>query len=509
MKDLRSVGIRFSSHTERLLAQLWVAALAILSVLSLGYAGLKILRLRPNIIWGFSCFACIIALCLFYFSFRLLQRKPVALICPALLALALLPRIAFGMLAECLPVSDFTNYHQFALWLSQGDVQRVAAIAQDYQLAEFAGLAVLNYGLSLLFSPSVAGMILSSQVLSALLCPLIFLLGRQIHKPSALLAALLYAFYPGSIVSAQIITNQHGATLFALLAFLPLLQAAKEPRFLSSAAYAALGGVLLTVSHFFHPSSVVIRIAIACFFLWTILRQGRSASLRLPVALCCFFLVFHLSLHGSLLLLKSHQLLPESLHTDAALSKIAVGLNPDTNGAYSAADYHAINALPYEERNAYALQLITERVSQPAALLKTLASKTFSMWVRTDNLFLFYIQGVEAGAGEAAQQTQAALAWGDALQLWDALFLSALYACAAFCLCDGQKSQNSAVLRLLLWVLSGWAGVHLLSEIQPRYRYFAMPMLALLAGIGLWHIWQNKARMTVQIKKRFLKIKGR
>ena len=489
---------KFSAQAEKLLVWLLLSALALLSTLALGYAGLKLLRLSAASLFLLSCGMAATILALNYFLFRLLKNAPNTLIAFSVFLMALLPRMAFGWLAECAPVSDFANYHQFVQWFGEGDRQSVLNLSEAYQLAEFSGLAVLNYGLSLLFSPTLAGMRLASQVLSALICTVIFCLALPVHKPAAFLAALLYAWYPGSIVAAQIITNQHGATLFALLSFFPLLRAVQAKSFLPAILYAALSGILLTVSHFFHPSSVVTLLAVIFFCLVAAALAKRISALRILAALACFLLSFQMTMAGTLGLLRSQGLLSGTLHTNAGLSKIAVGLNPETSGAYSEEDYRAINAFPEEERNAQSLRLIQKRLSNPVALLKTLTAKTFSMWVRTDNLFLFYAQGVEAGRDGGTTRAETALAFAQVLQLWDALFTALLYASAALGLYAALKAPLGNTVRLLLWTTLGWAGVHILSEVQPRYRYFAFPMLAVFAGMGLSALKNRKQKGSSQ-----------
>ena len=48
---------------------------------------------------------------------------------------------------------------------------------------------------------------------------------------------------------------------------------------------------------------------------------------------------------------------------------------------------------------------------------------------------------------------------------------------------------------MLCFLLCGYYGVHLLIEVQPRYRYFLMPVVFLLAGAGtqaLWDWWKSR-----------------
>lgn len=483
---------------ERILGYLAAALLAGFSIASLAYTGLKLYRGSLGQLLWLLLFLAVAAGSSLWLG-RRLQKAPARLSGLVLLGVALLPRLLLFSIARCAPVSDFANYFQLARWLHQGQTDQVYQLVSHYQISEFAGLAVLNYLLSLVFTPTLAGMQLSSVVLSSLICLVIYQLGAEYRKDCGIYAALIYAWYPGSIVAAQQLTNQHGAVLLALLALLLLLKGLRE----TSLPRLCIRGIgcagLLVLSHFFHPSAMITLLAIVCFsvgLFWQ-WRNNRKALRRLGALLCSLLLALPLLQQGSLALLRRNGLLPQDSFPGTALSKIVVGLNPDTKGAYSLEDYTAIKAQPLEKQNAYCVSLIGERLRHPLALFKTLASKTFAMWIRTDNLFVFYQEGLShlAGEGKTAQ-------WlAHALQLCDAALMACLYAGAAAGLWHMQrKRKNSLLLRLLLWAFWGWAGVHLLSEVQPRYRYYAMPILCLFFSLGAqWALAQLQARRSKRI----------
>lgn len=482
---------------EILLRRLLTALLACFSLASLGYSGLKILRLQPNLalltvvaVAALSLGACILL-------YRVLQKASGLIISLVIFGVALLPRVLFSLLAAYAPVSDFAFYHQFALWLQEGNRQAVYDTVVHYQIGEFAGLAALNYGLSLLFTSSVAGMQLASHVLSALTCVVVYHLAAPYNKKAGLLAALAYAFYPGGIVAVQQLTNQVGATLFALLALLVLLRAIPSRGYWRFPLHMAGSAALLVVSHYFHPSSIITQIAVLCFLGTLMLRSRKKGEvLRLGSGALAFLLAFSLLLSGGNALLEGQGLLPDNLSAQQSVlpRSIVMGLNPNTNGAYSLEDVEAIKAQPPENQVAYCLNLIAQRVSQPLPLLKTLVMKTFNMWVRTDNVFINYALGVEEGPDGGTPRAERALAFAQALQLWDLLFVMLLYGGAALGLVLALRGKGPLVACLLLWVVLGWVGVYVFIEAQPRYRFYAMPMLAVFFGIGVDFLLTRKKR---------------
>ncbi len=470
----------------RVLLAVFCAGFAFLSA---GYAGLKLLRTDFSLVfWGLFLFFGLAA-ALSGLLFRLLQKTPAFAAGVCLFALALLVRVLFHLLARCAPVSDFANYLQMAVSLRSGDPGGVAAVVEHYQLPEFAGLAVLNCLLSFVFSPTLAGLQWASMVLAACIAAAVYCLGCRISKPWGLLAGLFYAWYPASILSSQVLTNQHGATLFALLSVLLLLRSLQAKNWLPALLFALAAGALLTVSHFFHPSSLPTRLAVVCFFAALLLRglRARKNLLRPLCCLVCFLLGFQLFYGAGLAGLRETKLIPPRQPPTTMLSKIVVGLNPETSGSYSLEDYTQISSLPPEERDAYCKKVILERLQKPAVLAKTLAVKTFNMWVRTDNLFVAYDEGVRAGADSGAPRGGFALDLARQLQLFDALFLALLYLGGALGLLFAPRRGEDMPLSLMVWIVLGWLGTHVFSEVQPRYRYFAMPFLAILsAGGWLW-----------------------
>ena len=56
------------------------------------------------------------------------------------------------------------------------------------------------------------------------------------------------------------------------------------------------------------------------------------------------------------------------------------------------------------------------------------------------------------------------------------------------------KSRKVWLMLLLAFLLCGYYAVHLIVEVQARYRYFLLPTVFLLAGYGLAAMEQNDQR---------------
>lgn len=478
-----------SSKVSSFLRYLLAVFCAGFALLSLAYGGLKAIRLdiSPLFMATLAFFAAAAALSIALF--KRLQKASLWQVCVVLFTLAALTRFLFGLLAECAPVSDFANYLGMASAIRSGDRAAVAALVEHYQLPEFAGLAVLNAALSYVFSPTVSGLQMANVVITGLIAVMIFVLGSQFQRRCGLLAGLLYVWYPSNILSAQLLTNQHAATLFTLLSAWAMLRSVQTPKWLPALLSSLAAAALLVIAHFFHPSSLATRIAFICFLAVLILHvwKRRNMLLRLVCILLCFFVCFQSLFAACLAGLRWAALLPAQGAGSTMLSKIVVGLNPETYGAYSLEDYTQISALPAEDRTDFCKEIILARISNPQALAKTLAMKTFNMWVRTDNLFILYDAGVRQGRDADTTRAETALEIARHFQLFDALFLALIFLGAFIGLAFQKQISHDLGMTLFLWLALGWLATHIFSEVQPRYRYYAMPYFMLFSSTG-W-IW--------------------
>lgn len=412
-------------------------------------------------------------------------------------SLALIPRILFGFTFTGEQISDFGVYQQLGQAVVWGHPQFVADIVKQYQIREFAGLAVMNGFLGKIFSATTEGYQLANAVTTSLICVAVWLLGTQVSKRVGYLAGMMYCFYPASIVNTQLLTNQHCATLFGLLSILVLYQAVKtDGRFLKTLSLGALSALLLTASHLCHPSSITTRIAFICYLIMLCI-VGWKEKKRLPrliSLLLCVVLVFTGALALCFSVLEQCGYLYEGQRNGTVLSHIVVGLNPETKGAYSQEDYSSIAAVPAEEQSAFALRIIKDRLAHVGTAAKTLLGKTISIWVKTDNSFIFYEDMLKMASSQAESPERIELLMGlnSGLEFFDALYLTFVFAFAAAGIWLRERRMPLDITDLFVWVLLGWIGAQMLNEAQSRYRYFAMPFVMIFAAVGISRLLERR-----------------
>jgi hypothetical protein len=163
---------------------------------------------------------------------------------------------------------------------------------------------------------------------------------------------------------------------------------------------------------------------------------------------------------------------------------------------YSAEDTALFFSLPTkEEKNRVAKELIRERTADFRQLMELLHEKTEIVWIFKDSAvqWSFFgdyrrlesekVRGIESELRDAYYQKQRTI--GDAFSLLDFFYVAAIYLFAFIGVLLGRNARPFDLLLIL--IILGWAAVHLLIEVQTRYRFLAMPFLCIFAGRGIWN----------------------
>lgn len=423
-----------------------------------------------NLIWlGYA------ALCVFLaWKFRSFKY-------PAILVftLALIPRLALAFAHTYTPTNDFLNYWSMGQGFLRGDPAYIAGFVDLYRIYDFAGLAVLTGAAQAISGGTYLGYQCLQCVTTSLTAVLIYLLGRRAHERVGLAAGMLYALYPAGIVMTQVFTNQHFAAFFALASILVFLAGLRAQRLPGGILYGALAGCLLLVSQYAHSSSMVTQAALVCYTAALCVEgwKNRRGILEALCVLAACLLIFYLgkAVIDRVLLLQGYRY--GSTERFSYLEYLFTGLDFETDGRIGADGGIGYYLLQPEEVTA----VILARVRDPAGMIQLFARKAIRMWGSMDSAFHWYTDLTNS----TPFQHSVASAFG----ALDMLFVSAAYLLAAI----GWFRARSAVRRLglPLITLAGWLCVYLISEIQPRYRYYGMTFMMLFAAVGGFMLWRR------------------
>lgn len=385
------------------------------------------------------------------------------------IALVILPRLAWVVAVPTLPVYDYERYHTAALALLHGATH--GAAVQDFGIVTF--LAVL----ASVFGPGLMAGKLANVVLAVMTVLLLLALGRRLFgEPAARAAALLFALWPADISFRSVFATEFGFVLGWLAGSLVLLRAAGKH---GSANFEfVLAGALFGLGSVFRPAGALL---VPVALVWVAARtQGRrSRVLARGMALTAGFMV----------VLAVQFAFGRVLGFDVRASTLGLNIMNGTNaaaeGQYS--DESAAVFYHWVEREGPRSALVTAArtgwrriTSQPAAFVALAFAKYGVMW-GNDSYGAFWsttdVRDGPAGAWASAHQEGLF-----AVSQFYYLGLLVFAILGTWRLVRRRFVRNVA---LLLLALPAFALMHVVLEVQSRYHYPLAYVVLLLAGAGL------------------------
>lgn len=427
-------------------------------------------------------------------------------------AIAFFVRILLLPFSKYIPTNDFQKYLLGAChFVTYGYEGGMYSGLLKHGIPSFAGQAIINGTLLKIFSPTLLGMQFLNCFYTAGICMMIFLIGKRIDTKAAITGAILYTFYPMSILSTQITTNHHGAGFFMLLAIYLYFKALEKKGLkicilLGSAA-------CLVISNYYHPSIVIVLCAFVVYaFVYCVeVAIDKIRNKKNSIIKCCekrksviaktlvIIVMYTIIWQGSMGVITASGYIPE-METITSLSKLAVGFNFDTRGTYSE-DYVYISSFPEEEQAKVAVDLAISRIKEHGAqeTINLMLEKNQKAWFGADNYFNFYQFGIRDKLAEMIENTtdsvlktqyeeelQSTIYFMADVMITDNVFVILIWGLALIGIVRILfRFDAGNVIYLLMYIPLGWMAFIMITELQTRYRYLSMPILILLAGFGV------------------------
>lgn len=385
------------------------------------------------------------------------------------------------------PIQDFNTMYTAARDLAEGGRNYLDNV-YFYKWAYQTGFVAYESVFLRLFGPGT----LSLQVMNALWLGGIGVLVHRIalrlfSEKTAAGVALLYAVYPAPYFLAAVLTNQHIAAFFFYLAVWLLVR--REELALKDGV---LAGVAIAVGNVMRPIGVILVLAVGCWrVVRLLLRKGadwKAEGVKLLGVVASYALVFTLIANGVVWT----GLNPEGLGNNLPMWKFVVGVNLESNGSWNRADYEAFQIEPADMEQADTLmrEELAERLRVgPVELGKLAVRKSAVMWGDIEDMYwcLGHLNGQAQIGPLTLDQWGQVLARGDKGVYMTAFALALLGVLALL----KKGTQGGTGSLLLAFLVCGYYAVHLIVEVQSRYRYFLMPGVFLLAGYGL-SLWKRE-----------------
>lgn len=304
----------------------------------------------------------------------------------------------------------------------------------------------------------------------------------HVRPAAARTAAVLLSLFPFFATFCVVLTNQISAAFFAVLAC--YLLTAPEADVLRFGKY-PLCGLSLALSNLLRPEGIVLLAAIAGLFVFKIIRTGIKPNpkriLWLLAGAVLLFAVYFAVNFGADALARSTQLNPNGLGNGYPMWKFVCGLNHETGGSYSQADWDLLAATfddalrPTEATHELEKALLHERLcASPSSMLTLLIQKTDKLWI-TDALD--WATGHLNFNGTAIVRVLV-----DLLRRADRAFFALALALAAL---GVTKRGRMPEIYLFYLVFGAAFAAFLPIEVQPRYAYLPEIFLFGAAAPGI------------------------
>lgn len=411
-----------------------------------------------------------------------LAERRTKLALAVILALAAALRIAYIFIVPTQPVSDFSLLYGAAQSAAAGDMSWADVTEGYFSWWQYQIPFVLYEAAILRVVPSVAALKMMNVVWSVGSVYLIWrIVSRFMPGRCALAAAFMMAVYPAQIMYASVLTNQHISLFFVLLAVAVLTETA-------SPWGCALAGTMLAVGDLMRPEGTIVLAAVFCCALCAVIGQPRrKRALSLLITLAAFALAYFAVKWAAGAVLGALGLAPHGIGNSVPEWKLVVGLDRENGGTVSDKYIYILNLTDPAARRAAGRDVIAQHLAQHGGWAAFFLAKLRYFWASAEDL-TFTLGGVsvwESAVGGMSVESMTYALSGAELAARITAYVLAVVGCVKLAVnaMHGGGRNTSAAPLLIAAVLCGTVLAYLLIEIQPRYRFFAMPFVFMLASV--------------------------
>lgn len=398
----------------------------------------------------------------------------------------------------CTFVNDkLTQRNDFEILLSEAGSGRFIDQLEYYRI--YAHKLLFPLILHKLHFRNQMSIYLAQCVIMGLCSVLIYGLGKMLlDEKGARIAALIYIIWPGQLIYAGIITEEHVAallTLFLIWGLFKIIGKVEEKElekkdFKRIGLYSVLLGCVFGLSCFFKDWGVIILVASLISLLWLIPHIKWMKNRLFILAMLLIFILMR-SVVSSVILSHSEKILGASVGNNVVVAQMYATLDPNTTGEYNEQgnnEYYQIvskHNYNYKEANAEAISILKGRIlADLEKMPKFLISKGVTAYV-DDASLLFW------GLVTSAKDDETFYIYRAIIQiLWHLSIL--FYAIVVLLVIIGGVVKPNNRKTFLAICIVGAICVSLLIENHGRYKYSIEPVWCLLASAGLKNLFELK-----------------
>lgn len=378
-------------------------------------------------------------------------------------------RLLWIFYVRTMPSSDFLLMYNSAKQAVSGDVSFLSTgyfSSWIYQL----GFTYYEALLIKLFGNHISILKLFNILFSLGTSLIIFSIAKKgFNEFSARTAALLYTFYIPNIIYSSVLTNQYISTfLFFLgLYFLVVKGLSAKYSWIFIGLLIGLGNIMRPLGSFY---LLGIGVFVLIYKIWP-LRKKESLNYTIKlIGICMIYLIVQqIVSYGLIFSGLSHK----PLSNQEPYWKFAVGFNYQSNGAWNLKDQNFVSKFKLgEARNKAEISLIKERLQNKKMVAKLFVHKFTTFWGDPD-ASAYWSMG-----GHYKPSLQQSVTKYERL-----LFIASCFFALGTIFLIRKANLLASFLSILL---GGYAAIHLMIEIQTRYRFDILPVLFILMGFGCY-----------------------
>lgn len=432
---------------------------------------------------------------------------------------------------QTVTASDFSALYNASVGIGTGSNKDYLKESGYFQVWAYQnGFVLWQSFLIKLFGSKVLTLQIGNIVTNAFTTLGVYLLGKEVgNHRVGLISSFMYAFYLPSIFMTSVLTNQTIATMFYIFGFyfifvghrvlvgkeIPLRSiitpktndlgieveesiAVKDE--LSNVTddvengsyfgfiFIFLGALGILFGNITRPLAPVILVAIVLFYLvYRLIKLKDLKGLIKPfISLAIIFSVFFGGMFITNTAIKSSGIADYGLINRNPTWKFVTGLDQKSKGTYSAEKLDKLSkATVGKKRDALGKKMIKSEIKDKKALIKLFGKKFKFMWSGEDTAISWAVNNPMVAYNPTNMKVKLGYLIKAQKMQWIGIFaLLIAGTLASFKLWGKRLSKyNNIILLNIVWF--GYVAVHLLIEIQTRYRYFAMPLLIIIGAYGI------------------------
>ncbi|APT18304.1 MULTISPECIES: glycosyltransferase family 39 protein [Amylolactobacillus] len=421
------------------------------------------------------------------------KRLVRVIVLATIVILAALIRYWWIKVANTVPESDFAVMYHAARDLASGHNLNVLKESGYFLAYPYQNGFVLYQALIMkVFGTSVFSLQLMNVLLGGLTIILLYFMVKLISNDrTAMIAMFMYAFYLPAILMTSVLTNQIVATLMYVAGFYLLIDGQKQLRdSWLGLMKLSFGALFILLGNIMRPLGPVILIAIVLYYLVYVLEYRKkffSGNIKSLLAIVVILVIYFVGMFAAGAGIKASGVSDYGLVNRDPMWKFVTGLNSESRGHYSTEALAELNKEPIGvKRDALGKRIIKSELKN-GNVLKLFLVKYKSMWSDNDSSMRWSANNPNVQVNVTTLNGKLVIRRIELAQKIQWIFIFMLLVIALvmmFKSADIMLNKNSFVM-LLIILIFGYIAVHLLIEIQTRYRFFIIPFIISMGAIGL------------------------